>query len=183
MSVKTDNPALVGVHKFQAAGLGLAPFRFVGFSVNVITYPDGTSKAGGSCDYCGAGIANECQVMSADGKRFKVGTDCIAKVGDAGLLQAYKSSPEQRRHQAKLRQARAAVVTNELLAIIASSADQLRALPHSRGFTDRETGQPLTRLDQVNWYLNACGASGRAGFLKAIRAGKSPLFEGVNVMK
>lgn len=30
MSAYTDDPALVGVHRFQAASLGLVPFRFAG---------------------------------------------------------------------------------------------------------------------------------------------------------
>ena len=50
---KTDNAANVGKHKFELAGLGMAPFRFIGASENAITYPDGTTKAVGSCDYCG----------------------------------------------------------------------------------------------------------------------------------
>lgn len=175
MSAKTDCAADVGRHRFEVAGLGLAPFRFVGFSVNVIQYSDGSSQAGGSCDYCGAGIANECQVQSSDGKRFKVGCDCIAKVGDEGLLQAFKTSPQVRAHNRKLASAKAARVTAELSAMIEAAAPELAKLPHPRGFVDRSTGKPLTRLDSVRWYFNACGAAGRGAWLRGLKSGKATL--------
>lgn len=166
---KTDNAAEVGLHIFERAGLGKAPFRFVGMSVNVIQYPDGSSKAGGSCDYCGTGIANECRVKSADGKLFKVGCDCILKAGDAGLLQAYKTSPDVRRHAAELRWAKDQKKTAELARIISENETLLKSLPHPRGFTDRATGQPLSALDQYVWLQKNCGASGRASTLAGLK--------------
>ena len=86
--MKTDNLENVGKHKFELAGLGLAPFRFIGANEKRITYPDGSSKAGSSCDYCATGIALECWVESADGKRFKVGCNCIEKVVIIAVPQA-----------------------------------------------------------------------------------------------
>jgi len=166
---KTENPAHVGKHRFTLAGLGEAPFRFVGMSENVITYPDGTSKAGGCCDYCFTGIRYECQVQSADGKRFKVGCDCIAKVGDEGLLKAYKTSPEVRAHKRALAAAKDAKVVAEIQEIIAANSAAWSAMPHSRGFIDRKTGVALTRLDELNWHISACGAAGRARNLKWLR--------------
>lgn len=166
--MKTDNASDVGLHVFERAGLGKAPFRFVGFRLNVITYPDGTSKAGGSCDYCGTGIANECQIKSADGKLFKVGCDCVMKTGDAGLLQAYKTSPDVRRHAAQLRQAKDKRNTAELARLIAENRDLLASMPHPRGFTDRQTGKPLTALDQYEWLQKNCGAAGRASTVKEL---------------
>jgi hypothetical protein len=68
------------VHPFERAGLGLAPFRFVGVTENMIRHPDGTCQPGGTCDYCANGIRWECHVLSADGKRFKVGCDCIGRL-------------------------------------------------------------------------------------------------------
>jgi hypothetical protein len=60
------------VHVFEKAGLGKAPFKFVGLEntakgankdgmVVKKTFVDGTrfmTKAGGSCDYCGHYIVN-----------------------------------------------------------------------------------------------------------------------------
>ena len=174
----TDNPAEVGKHRFEVAGLGLAPFRFIGVSENVITYPDGTQQAGGSCDYCGTGIRYECHVESRDGKRFKTGCDCIAKVGDAGLLKAYKSSPEYRIHQRELTYRRNEVIRVTLLADIAANTAKLATMPHPAGYADRKTGKPLTALDWAQWYMQNSGAAGRrwlAGALKRLLATGSTL--------
>lgn len=163
--MKTENPANVGKHAFEVAGLGKAPFRFIGASDKVITYPDGTSKAGSCCDYCFTGIRTECWVQSADGKQFKVGCNCIEKVGDKGLLKAYKSSPEYRAHQRQLAQARAKIVSDKLNSLIDSHKARLAQIPHPAGFTDRETGKPLTALDWATWMRDHCGASGKAQIL------------------
>ncbi len=169
--MKTDNEALVGQHKFELAGLGKAPFKFVAMSVNTITYPDGTTKAGGTCDYCSTGISNEFHIKSADGKLSKVGCNCIEKVGDKGLLQAYKSSPEFRRAQALKRQAKDALVTSELKKLIADNSEKLASQPHPHGFIDRETKLPLTRLDHCKYVFGICGAAGRAQMLKGFKNG------------
>lgn len=168
--MKTDTQANVGKHAFEVAGLGAGPFRFVGMRENAIQHADGTSQAGGTCDYCGTGIRFECCIRSADGKMSVVGTDCINKVGDAGLLKAYKTSAEFRTHQAKLRHARAQRIAAECRELIAKHADALRAQPHPRGFTNRETGVPLTHLDYVEYMFNACGAAGTARLTKWLKA-------------
>lgn len=167
---RTENAALVGKHAFEIAGLGLAPFRFVGASENVITYPDGSQQAGGSCDYCGTGIRTECHVKSSDGKAFKVGCNCIDKVGDTGLLKAYKTSPEYRAKQRAVRAGKAMAVFAELKTTISGpAADKLSALPHPMGFTDRKTGCALTALDYAKWMLDHCGAAGHRAVLSRIK--------------
>lgn len=169
LEMKTDIESNVGKHAFEVAGLGLAPFKFVGASENRITYPDGSSKAGGCCDYCFTGIALECHVQSSDGKRFKVGCNCIEKVGDSGLMKAYKTSPEYRAIQRAKVAAKNKAVFDALQSTIAANEARLSAMPHPRGFTDRATGAALTMLDQVKWLLNNCGASGRASTLKMLQ--------------
>jgi hypothetical protein len=166
---KTDNAALVGVHKFEAAGLGKAPFRFVGLSENVIKHPDGSSQSGGTCDYCSNGIRHECWVLSADGKRFKVGSNCIEKVDDAGLYQAYKTSPALRAANRAKAQAKYAADRAELAALIEAHKDALAAMPHPYGFHDRKTGVPLTYLDRINHALPCCGAAGTKSWLKTLK--------------
>ncbi len=168
--MKTENTNQVGKHAFEVSGLGLAPFRFVGMSENAVSYPDGTSKAGGSCDYCGTGIRFECHIVSSDNVSSKVGCECIRKVGDAGLLQAYKASPEFRAHQRALRWEKAKSVTAELTALLESRRALLESQPHPRGFADRQTGKPLTAWDDVQWYFSRCGAAGRARWLKQLKA-------------
>jgi len=70
-------------HPFEKAGLGKAPFSCTGVSENVWDNGDGTTKAGGCCDYCGTGIRWEFWIKGsvAGAKQFKVGCDCVAKTG------------------------------------------------------------------------------------------------------
>lgn len=79
-------------HVFEVAGLGLAPFKFVGVEEKVHVIPGVGSKAGSSCDYCGHAIRWAHWIVSADGKRFKVGSECVAKTGDEGLVSATKDA-------------------------------------------------------------------------------------------
>lgn len=67
------------MHPFQKSGLGEAPFKCIDVQENVFVMPDGSTKAGGSCDYCGTGIRWEFFIASSDGKTFKVGCDCVEK--------------------------------------------------------------------------------------------------------
>lgn len=169
MKTKTDNPAEVGVHVFQRAGLGFAPFHFIGFSKMAYQACQGAPvQPGTSCDYCGTGIMYVCHIKSADGKTFKVGCDCVNKTGDAGLLKAYKRSAEYRRHQRELRHAKDVIKTAELTEIIARPQVQasLRALPHPHSYY-AEKGK--TYLDYVQFMVSCSGAAGRASLLKWLR--------------
>lgn len=157
--MKTENSEHVGKHAFEIAGLGIAPFAFVGASENVITYPDGTQQAGGSCDYCGTGIRLECHVRSADGKLSKVGCNCIEKVGDNGLLKAYKNSPEFRERQRKLKQEKFQAARAKVVKFVESNEESLKAKPHPLGFKDFKTQVPLTAWDDVQWKLNNFGVN------------------------
>lgn len=70
-------------HPFEKANLGKAPFSCTGVTENVFDNGDGTTKAGGCCDYCGTGIRWEFWIKGsiAGAKQFKVGCDCVAKTG------------------------------------------------------------------------------------------------------
>lgn len=72
-----------GIHPFEQAGLGRAPFRFTGTRVNVYSAAPGHSQPGGTCAYCGQGIKYECWITSYDGQRFAVGQDCVWKLSRA----------------------------------------------------------------------------------------------------
>jgi hypothetical protein len=79
------------VHRFEAAGLGKAPFTLLEMQRIVFqACPGAPIQAGGSCDYCGTAICYAFRIQSADGRSFKVGSDCVEKVGDAGLAQKIK---------------------------------------------------------------------------------------------
>jgi hypothetical protein len=70
-------------HPFEKAKLGKAPFSCTHVTENVFVVGDGTTKAGGCCDYCGTGIRWEFWIKGsiAGVKQFKVGCDCVAKTG------------------------------------------------------------------------------------------------------
>lgn len=62
------------IHPFETAGLGKAPFHFIGMD-----------RKNSSCQYCGTAIMYRFFIQSSDGKKHFVGSDCIAKT-DTGTL-------------------------------------------------------------------------------------------------
>ncbi len=117
---ETEKAAASGkVHRFEAAGLGKAPYRFREMWVAPSPSTMGTNPTawalgmqsmprvdyGGpySCAYCGTAITNHCLIESADGKHFMVGTDCVEKTGDAGLIDPVKVAAAEARHEAAAR--------------------------------------------------------------------------------
>ncbi len=93
----------MNIHKFEAAGLGKAPFRVVGFSVRKYQACYGAPiQPGASCDYCGTGIMNVYTIASSDERRFVVGCDCVAKTGDAGLRKQVRDAVRAHRDEASI---------------------------------------------------------------------------------
>lgn len=70
-------------HRWELAGLGRAPFTCFGMTEQRHDMGGGHSKAGGTCDYCGQGILYVFHIRSSDGRKFKVGCDCVAHTHDA----------------------------------------------------------------------------------------------------
>lgn len=167
------------VHPWERAGLGKAPFAYLGVSESRgpirIQNTDGTEtiigsegQPMGSCAYCLQGIAECHHVRSSDGKKFTVGCDCIRRVyGDdrAPLrAKAEAASRKLRNKAAKARRdAKATSVQGELEALLADEATRakLAALPGpKRG----------TLLERAEWFLHHAGAAGRARMLTEIKA-------------
>ena len=69
------------LHPFERAGLGRAPFRCTGVRENWFEMPGFGRKPGGCCNYCSTGILYEYSILSADGKTFIVGSDCVKRTG------------------------------------------------------------------------------------------------------
>ena len=155
-SVPTGESSVV--HRFEAAGLGAAPFRFTG-EVSEQTYcacPGAPVQPGSTCDYCGTGIRYEFWIVSADGRRSKVGCDCIRKSDDAGLVRAISSA------EARLRRAKSAARRKaNLEKKAADTAAQLERLPAVSG-TLAAQPHPVpahaaagrTALDYVRWLVD-----------------------------
>lgn len=162
----TENEA--GKHVFELAGLGVAPFRFVGMVEKVFKAGD-QEKAGGTCAFCSTGIRYCCQVVSSDGKSFIVGTDCVNKTGDYGIIKAYKNSAEYRNHQREIRYKREFEKIAAVKNMIDENKEILMALPHPNGFRDKQTNEPLSLLDYCNWYMEHAGNSGKCSLYARIK--------------
>jgi hypothetical protein len=164
------------IHPFERAGLGAAPFRVVGVKrqVGPITLAGGVTVGApgqpmGCCAYCSQGIAECWTIESADGRRFTVGCDCVARtygpkhpVVTAGLRIArrLRADAKHAKDQARIDGARALLTRPEVAA-------RLAAQPHSRAagndwFADK------TRLDEIDWLLKFAGCRGRLGAARVI---------------
>ncbi len=164
-----DNTLAAGetstIHRFERAGLGLAPFHFTG-SVREKTYqaaPGAPVQNGSTCDYCSTSIRYEFWVKSSDGKTFKVGCDCIHKSDDAGLIKQISAAERQMRDMknkaAKARKMeRLAVRTEAAMKTLPSVRGKLAGEPHPNSYLASE-GKTL--LSYVEWCL-ANGQSERA---------------------
>ncbi|TXH12138.1 MAG: hypothetical protein E6R03_13455 [Hyphomicrobiaceae bacterium] len=156
------------VHKFEAAGLGKAPFRFVGIEEKrgPIRYTDKATglemevgapgQPMGTCEYCGQGIAICCTVRSADGKTFIVGSDCIAKVGDAGLKKLVDTKVRQRTkatEESRIENMRNLLADDSLRA-------KMSALPSPSKFG--------TMLTWADWMMKNAGHTGRMRVVRAV---------------
>lgn len=149
---------LAGLHRFERAGMGKAPFRVVGYGREVFQAipgdPSCPLQPGTSCDYCGTGIMDVAYIESSDGQKHKVGCDCVEKVGDAGLVHAIKRSPEYRRLQRDKRMALDARKSAEIDAILADYESRIETQATAEHFRYR-----------LKW----CGMAGRARILKELR--------------
>lgn len=151
-----------GCHTFEAAGLGKAPFKFIGYEEKLHQAAPGEPvKAGGSCQYCFQSVRHAYWIKSADGKKFYVGSECVNKTGDKGLVDHVKreANRQKRAQQVDREEARIA----KSVAKLADEAvrAELESRPHPKGFTDRETGKALTALDWVEWFLANAGHRGK----------------------
>lgn len=128
------------VHCFEKAGLGKAPFRCVGMAsipssslaeANPTAYNNALAMLPkgigcGSCQYCGTGIMHNFIIQSADDRRFVVGSDCVAKTGDAGLIQQVKR--ERVRVKQEAREAKRSMRRSELEALWAAERAERAAV-------------------------------------------------------
>ena len=65
------------MHKFEAAGLGKAPFECIEVKRN-----GSAEEPGGWCAFCGAEIVWEFLIASSDGMAFTVGSHCVKNDSD-----------------------------------------------------------------------------------------------------
>lgn len=168
-TIETNNPEEVGtkIHAFERAGLGKAPFRFVRFEVRKYqACPGAPIQPGTCCDYCMTGIMGVYWIRSVDGREFKVGCDCVAKTGDAGLLK--KVSAAKAKHNRELAAARDERKTADIEAALADEGTRAKlvAKPHPHPYM---ASKGETLLGWVEFMMRCAGASGRARVAKVIK--------------
>lgn len=172
------------IHPWEKAGLGKAPFRWMGVSRKVgpirIIDKDGLEwmigaegQPMGTCAFCGQGIAECHKIRSADGKDFTVGCDCVAKVhakGERVLADAQNASRKLRNAQARKRNAaKADDSAAELEALLTdpSLRAKLAAKPSAYAW---KAAEGATALDDAEWLASRCGHTGRVKLIKQLKA-------------
>lgn len=153
------------LHPFERAGLGKAPFRFVGMTVSKFQAAPGEPvRAGSSCDYCPSAIMKVYWIQSADGREFKVGCECVRKV-DAKLAKSVDAAT--RDHKRAKRETEAKDVEQLLHTALACKAtrDKLATAPHP---VTVMAASGKTLLDWADWMLARAGAKGRKEALAAV---------------
>ena len=106
------NPTAAPAHSHPAPsttlkrlGLGQAPYKLLGIQKRTYQSHYGAAvQPGGCCMFCATGIVYLFWLLSADGKKFYVGSDCILKSGDAGL--ALIIDPHVKKHEKEIREER-----------------------------------------------------------------------------
>jgi hypothetical protein len=159
------------IHPFELAGLGKAPFRYIGAVEQPVT-STGTvvigvyrgvqveTSDGGTCDHCGAGIINMFRVQSSDGNIFKVGCDCLKKVDivNPATLKADVKRAKEAKIDARIANARKLLETEAVRSALASK-------PHHQPWAQ---AKGLTMLDCVEWLLANAGRTGKTDAAKII---------------
>ena len=151
------------IHPFEKAGLGKAPFRCIGSYESKFQACQGAPiLPGSSCDYCAQGIIQVYVIKSADGRKFKVGCDCVAKVCNAGAktdlerematlradVNRVKRAASHKRDDAKIATAREQLASNR------AALDGMIFDGVVRGF---EKFGPRSMADQIEWMLTHGG--------------------------
>ena len=166
-------------HKFEAAGLGKAPFRLIDVyeKRGPLQLADGTlvgapGQPMGTCRYCGTGIAVCCVIQDAEGATFEVGSECVKKrhatdAADTRLELELRSRKNDLAREK--RRARGAEARKRLQGLIARHGPAMSARPHPYGFTEYGTGRPLTFLDYLKYSVASVGATNIVRLEKAIR--------------
>ena len=151
-------------HVFELAGLGKAPFRFVGMETQ--TYqacPDAPVWPGGSCDYCSTAIREFCWIVDVNGKRFHVGSTCVLKTNDSGLINPVKRELARHRREAKAVRDNARIQTAR--DTLDSVRPTLRTQTHPQAWAAKEG---LTLEDWAEWMLANAGTKGRLEVARVI---------------
>lgn len=157
------------LHPFERMGLGKAPFRFVGSEQCLFqACPGAPVRAGGSCAFCGLPIRQAFNIVSADGKRFHVGCECVKKTGDRELVRQVSADVNRRRRAANTK--RASSLIEQAKAALDRAEPALRQMPSPLPW---QAASGATMYDRVAWLLAKAGQRGKVEAAKTILAAVS----------
>ncbi|MFT6903899.1 MAG: hypothetical protein ACJAS1_000544 [Oleiphilaceae bacterium] len=147
-------------HIWQNEGLGLAPFRNVSLWVApnkslLETYPCSYNNAMAakpkcchfSCDHCGMPITHHYIIKSADNKLFCVGSECVAKTGNAKLISEAKA--RKNKHNRENAAAKREAKREEQRLAYEAEMEAERA--RNDGLTDYEVEQANIKQERDNY--------------------------------
>lgn len=163
-----DRDQIDAIHAFEKAGLGKAPFQYLGSERKTYQACHGAPvQPGGACAYCGTGIVDCCNLISADGKRFHVGNVCVYKTGDAGMIfRVRKASREVERKQRHLREAARIEAGQQLLQERPDVRQALGREPHP---DEHMAKKGWKAIDWIGWMFDHAGNAGKLRAIKVIR--------------
>ena len=153
----------VSQHKFEIAGLGRAPFTLAGYHIEWFTAPGAPPKPGGCCAYCFTGILHCFVIRDANGKTFTVGSECVKKTGDAGLIDKTKNAANAMKRETKAKADAARI--EAAIAALPSAEASLSTMPHPNTAL-ASAGRTL--LDYVLWMLDNAGTAGKLNAARII---------------
>lgn len=164
----TPTTAPVKMHIFESAGLGKAPYTFIGIEKRTYQACYGAPvQPGSSCMFCSTGIVYLFWLRSADGKKFFVGSDCIMKSGDAGLKSVI--DPHVKAHEREMRQERENYYISEFAKFVTANnywtRPELVNAPHPNGYY-ASIGRTLS--DYQKYCYEHAGLTARARMARKI---------------
>ena len=153
--------AKVRLHPFEVSGLGVAPFQFVDCyqSRGPIIMPDGSQvgapgQAMGTCQHCGTGIAYCCVILDAHGKRSIVGSTCVEKTADKGLIEATKRKVVDLKRAAKFERDKARITAG--MELFETMRETFEARPHP---VEYHAQNGKSYADYIDWIFRYGGMS------------------------
>lgn len=189
------------IHIFENAGLGKAPFHVVGMyslpsktlaEQNPTAYmnalrdmPQGVGC--GMCAYCGHDLINNFIIQSSDNKKFVVGSECVNKAGDKGMVSEMKLIKNKIAREKRFEKQRAEIAVRVAEANSRREAAEAIQRKNNNGYTDEEIiGLKLRRKIKILAPLAQRLADGKGGFRDSIaedlKRGELPRGRGMDIM-
>jgi hypothetical protein len=190
------------IHVFEAAGLGKAPFKVVGLAIlpdpslgehNPDAYQNALRALPkdvpvGVCRYCGTALKNNYIVQDATGRKFAVGSECVAKTGDAGMISKAKLLDKQRQQAINLQKRQEDTRKRVDAAKVKREKEESEQRIRNKGLTDAEVKQEKLnkKIGKLSSYIKILH-DGRGGFRDSIadnmgRYGELPYGKAFNIM-